>query len=335
MSMQFSRWADRCPRIPRRLAVILLMTVGWAPHGRSAEQMAGSSILVAQTAPSDPQPSAAPAELLEPADPQPEGNHAPVAGSTSSSGGSPPRHFPVPETRLSVAGSESELSQLIKRLRRQHANLKQTQGQAAELKAVQAEIERNRLEHLLHTQRIQGRLTRIRSILKARNNCLDEEEETVDGPSEPAGAEITSHEENQAKTAPTASESDSFPLSSALAVTDAAVDRLSLANNLFAVGNMELAAQIYTELLNAGADPYDKVWIQYQLASCHRRLGDAKQAEKLYRMVAGSKDGPYWAARARWWLANLKKSSRYVERQNRLSVALDELEKQTDEDAAP
>ena len=46
------------------------------------------------------------------------------------------------------------------------------------------------------------------------------------------------------------------------------VDSLSLANNLFAQGKVEMAQSIYEKLQKTPHSPSDLIWIQYQLACC-------------------------------------------------------------------
>ena len=79
------------------------------------------------------------------------------------------------------------------------------------------------------------------------------------------------------------------------------VDSLALANNLFAQGKIDFAAPIYEKLVHLPQAPSELNWIRYQLAACYRRQNKAKEAKKLYRVVASSRDD-YWAKRAHWWL---------------------------------
>ena len=122
----------------------------------------------------------------------------------------------------------------------------------------------------------------------------------------------------------------------AIPVTQDPVDSLALANNLFAVGDpqsLQLALGIYDKLHNQlKADPGhadDLEWIRFQLASCHRRNGDIKKAEKFYRIVASSKRAPYWAAQAQWWLQNIARMERIYGRQQRVKETLNQIKEDT------
>lgn len=105
------------------------------------------------------------------------------------------------------------------------------------------------------------------------------------------------------------------------------VDRLALANNLFAQGKIESAHPIYEELLAQPHDPSTFAWIQYQLACCYRNQGKIKEATKLYRIVGSSKDDSYWAGRAQWWLTHLAKTQKIKERQEQVEKQLAQLRK--------
>lgn len=91
-------------------------------------------------------------------------------------------------------------------------------------------------------------------------------------------------------------------VTSAVPVTDSAVDRESLANSLFGAKKYNLAMPVYAELAKTAQDTDDQLWFEYQLACCYRNLGSLPQAEKHYRVVAGHKNS-YLAAMARWYLS--------------------------------
>lgn len=112
------------------------------------------------------------------------------------------------------------------------------------------------------------------------------------------------------------------------------VDRLALANNQFAQGKIDVAAAIYEKLKGVPQKPSDLVWIEYQLASCYRIQGKVKEATKLYRYVASSKD-EYWASRAHWWLDYLTRSDAIFQRQEALASRFAALQSELDELRSP
>lgn len=80
------------------------------------------------------------------------------------------------------------------------------------------------------------------------------------------------------------------------------INRLALGDSLFASGQSELALQAYKNIETTRLPATDRHWIAYQIANCHRRLGDIPEAERRYRRLAGAVDGGWCAAHARWWL---------------------------------
>lgn len=85
-------------------------------------------------------------------------------------------------------------------------------------------------------------------------------------------------------------------------LTGDAVDRLRLADALFGSGDFKLARDIYLQLRESPQHAADHRWIEFQIASCYRNLGEYQNAEKFYRMVVGSKAETILADYARWWL---------------------------------
>lgn len=108
------------------------------------------------------------------------------------------------------------------------------------------------------------------------------------------------------------------------------VDSLALANNLFAQGKVEMARPIYEKLMRQPQLPKDSVWIQYQLACCYRIEGRIKDATKMYRMAGSSKEEPYWANRAQWWLDFLGRAQQLEEQRAQLEKQLEMLKKVVD-----
>jgi TolA-binding protein len=88
------------------------------------------------------------------------------------------------------------------------------------------------------------------------------------------------------------------------------IEPLALADNLFGADDVAAALKIYQGLTPAKFGAGDRQWIRYQIASCHRRLGDVGTAEQEYRELAGTKPDDRIAAFARWWLDAIQKRKR-------------------------
>ena len=78
------------------------------------------------------------------------------------------------------------------------------------------------------------------------------------------------------------------PLTDAIPILNEPVDRLALADNLFATREMRLALELYESIDANQLDPDDRLWIWHQIGCCQRMLGDQAEAEKYFRMVVGS-----------------------------------------------
>jgi hypothetical protein len=113
------------------------------------------------------------------------------------------------------------------------------------------------------------------------------------------------------------------------------VDRLALADSLFAGGQVDLALQAYEEVDSSTLSGEDGLWIQYQLASCYRRLLDYPEAEKRYRHVAARPDGGMYATQARWWLDAMTARRSLEADLHRVTQSLQSLEQQTHDSATP
>jgi tetratricopeptide (TPR) repeat protein len=87
------------------------------------------------------------------------------------------------------------------------------------------------------------------------------------------------------------------------------VDRLGLADSLFAAGESALALETYQALDLAGLSPEDLQWIAFQQASCLRRLGRMDEATQAYRRLASEPAGGWLVELSRWWLDSLAEAT--------------------------
>lgn len=105
----------------------------------------------------------------------------------------------------------------------------------------------------------------------------------------------------------------------ATTITDHPIDRVGLANNLYGTGEIQLALEIYQKIPLEEQNPSDRLWIQYQIANCHRRLGNDAEAARGFRIVT-SQDSKSWIGKfAVWWLNSNSKIETAQERLNELN----------------
>lgn len=114
-------------------------------------------------------------------------------------------------------------------------------------------------------------------------------------------------------------------------VTEGAVDRMSLANNLFAIGEFELALQTYESLDPAVYSEKDRQWIDYQRACAHRRLGDLEAAKKMYRVLVSQDDAGTLGTAARWWLEHIERKAELERRMANLKAVLKNVRRALDD----
>lgn len=106
-------------------------------------------------------------------------------------------------------------------------------------------------------------------------------------------------------------------------VTETAVDRIGLADSLFASHQVDIALKLYLELSREKQSPEDLLWIHYQIGSSSRRVKNYDQARRYYRMVAGKPEAGLYQKLSKWWLDTLQRKLNYEEEQNRLQAFLD------------
>ncbi|MCA9212258.1 MAG: hypothetical protein KDB27_04265 [Planctomycetales bacterium] len=87
-----------------------------------------------------------------------------------------------------------------------------------------------------------------------------------------------------------------------VAVLNSAVNRLSLADSLYATGELQVALKIYQQIRTTAGE--DQAWVTFQIAQCHRRLGSKANADQAYRVVTGMPNSGRWGEYAKWWLSN-------------------------------
>ena len=88
----------------------------------------------------------------------------------------------------------------------------------------------------------------------------------------------------------------------ATTVIDGPVDRIGLADNLYALGELTIALEMYEQVDAKKVKPEEAYWVMFQRACCHRRLGQLEEAQKVYRRLAGQEPAGWLAKTARWWL---------------------------------
>lgn len=92
------------------------------------------------------------------------------------------------------------------------------------------------------------------------------------------------------------------PLRVATAIVDGPIDRLALANNLYATGQLVLALEMYEQIDQSAVSQQDRYWIEYQLACCLRKLRRIPEAQSRFRRLAAQPEAGVLNEMSRWWL---------------------------------
>ena len=86
------------------------------------------------------------------------------------------------------------------------------------------------------------------------------------------------------------------------AVVHGPIDRLGLANNLYAVGEYQLAMKMYEQTEMADLTAQQQIWTDYQMANCLRRMGRNAEASNRYRRIAEQPEAGWLSEQSRWWV---------------------------------
>ena len=114
-------------------------------------------------------------------------------------------------------------------------------------------------------------------------------------------------------------------------LVDGPVDRLALADNFYAEKEFAIALHMYREVRISDLSMDQQYWVQFQQASCLRRLGDLVAARKAYRILAGRKDGGWLAGMSTWWLNRIEERVQLEEQLAQVEVRLAELKESDNE----
>ena len=85
-------------------------------------------------------------------------------------------------------------------------------------------------------------------------------------------------------------------------VVEGPIDRLGLANNLYAVGDYLLALEMYEQADTVNMTAQQQIWTEYQIANCLRRIGKIAEASNRYRRLADQPEAGWLSEQSQWWV---------------------------------
>ncbi|HVJ67421.1 MAG TPA: hypothetical protein VM510_05520 [Caulifigura sp.] len=102
----------------------------------------------------------------------------------------------------------------------------------------------------------------------------------------------------------------------------AAIDRVHVADNLFAAGEYLLANEIYEQVDRRSVSSDESGWVEFQLANCSRRLGRLDDAKKRYRRVVADPTLGWLQDMAKWRLDAIDEREHLMKDHARLEAAI-------------
>jgi hypothetical protein len=88
----------------------------------------------------------------------------------------------------------------------------------------------------------------------------------------------------------------------AKAIVDGPVDRIGLADSLYALNELPIALEMYEKVDVKHVAQSERYWVSFQRACCLRKLKRIPEAQELYRRLAGQQSAGWLAEVSRWWL---------------------------------
>ncbi|HVJ86114.1 MAG TPA: hypothetical protein VM452_10750 [Caulifigura sp.] len=102
----------------------------------------------------------------------------------------------------------------------------------------------------------------------------------------------------------------------------AAIDRVHVADNLFAAGEYMLANEIYEQVDRRSISSDESGWVEFQLANSARRLGRMDDAKKRYRRVVADPTLGWLQDMAKWRLDAIDEREQLIKEHARLDAAI-------------
>ena len=109
-------------------------------------------------------------------------------------------------------------------------------------------------------------------------------------------------------------------------ISEKPIDRLRLADSLFAINQLQMSLDIYEQLDDSTSSTSEQIWIRYQRASCLRRLKKIDSARRYYRAVAGIDESDFLGECSRWWLDTLDERQGLEQKVENIQSTIEALE---------
>ena len=117
------------------------------------------------------------------------------------------------------------------------------------------------------------------------------------------------------------------------ALVDGPIDRIGLANNLYAIGEYVIALETYGQIESNKLSVAEQHWVTYQMAACYRKLVRIPEAQELYRRLAGEESSGWLGTASKWWLDRIDDRARLEQEISQYQQIIDSLEKSDVDDS--
>lgn len=107
---------------------------------------------------------------------------------------------------------------------------------------------------------------------------------------------------------------------------DGPIDRIGLADCLYAVGDLRAAEQVYRSVSPETLNGEQQAWVQFQLAGCDRKAGRHDDAQQKYRELVTFTEPQWLVELSRWWLTTLEDRQRLEGNAAKLSQIVQQLD---------
>lgn len=104
------------------------------------------------------------------------------------------------------------------------------------------------------------------------------------------------------------------------------VDRFALATSLYAVGHFNESLQAIESVQLKDLTTHEMIWLDYLRAGCHRQLGAASEANRLYRRIVANPEAGWVGDVSRWWVDHSSEKLKLEADQLTLNTAMKQWE---------
>ena len=116
------------------------------------------------------------------------------------------------------------------------------------------------------------------------------------------------------------------PFTNAKSVIPGPINPFEMGNSLFQTGKIATALDAYETVDMDNMTVFDAAWLRYMKATCHRQLGNRKEADRIYREISKEKNVRVLVESAQWWLSQSDRTKDFDAQLQQLQINLESME---------